>query len=237
MSLTFSEITTLIDDNVDTTSTSYTTVKKTIDCNLAIDKFFAIALQASGKWQFDDSNHTKDPIVTTDVVSGQRDYHFTVDEQSNLILEFYRVMIVNKDGGIFYDLKPVDQQTRGLQAMGMVDGQNIEGKPSKYDKTANGIFLDPIPDYNATDGLKFFISREAHYFLSSDTTAKFGACGLFHEYLALRPSYFYAYRKGLPQKLDLLNEMNKMEADIEEYYGGRSKDEKAVIRPRITTFR
>ena len=236
MSLTYSEITALIDDNVDTDNTKYPLTKKVVDVNLAVDKFFAIALQASGKWQFDDSNHTKDPIITTDLISGQRDYHFTVDEQSNLILDIYRVMVAN-EAGIFYDLKTADQQTRGYKSLGFVDGQNITGKPYKYDKTANGVFLDPIPDYNATDGLKMFISREASYFVSGDTTKVFGACGLFHEYLALRPSYYFAYRKGLKNKLDLLNEMNKMEADIDEYYGQRSKDEKPVIKNRITNFK
>jgi len=230
MSLTFSEIITLIDDNVDTDSVKYPTAKKTVDINSAINKFFAIALQESGKWQFDDSNHTKDPIVTTNLVSGQRDYHFTVDEQSNFILEFFRVMVADSSG-VFYDLEAVDQQSKDYKSLGFVDGQNLTGNPNKYDKTGNGIFLDPIPSYSYTNGLKFFISREASYFTASDTTKKFGACGLFHEYLALRPSYYYAYRKGLAQKLDLLNEMNKMEADIAEYYNKRSKDEP----PRIIT--
>ena len=236
MSLQFQQITTLIDDNCDTTSISYPTAKKAVDVNLAIDKLLSILLQASGKWQFDDANHTKDPILTTDLVESQRDYHFTVDEQSNYLLDIFRVMVANSSG-IFYDLKPVDQQSRGLQSMGFVDGQDIEGKPSKYDKTSNGIFLDPIPDYSYTDGLKIFISRQASYFISTDTTKVFGACGLFHEYLALRPSYFYAYRKGLPQKNDLLREMEKMEKDIDEYFGQRSKDEKQVVRPRITSFK
>jgi len=236
MSLTYSQITTLINDNVDTTDTSYPLVKKVADVNLAIDKFFAIALQECGQWQFDDSNHTKDPIITTNLVSGQRDYHFTVDEQSNLILEIQRVMVADENG-IFYDLEPVDQQTRGYKAIGFVDGQDTEGKPNKYDKTGSGIFLDPIPDYSYTNGLKFFISRQAHYFASDDTTATFGACGLFHEYLALRPSYFYANRKGLKNKLDLLNEMNKMELDISEYYNKRSKDEPTKIIPKWRSSR
>jgi len=231
--LNLQQIFDVIDDNCDSTSTSYTVVKKTRDINLAVDKFLAMAIQDSGTWQIDDTAHTKDPIILTNLVSGQRDYHFTVDEQSNFILDIYRVMIANSEG-VFYDLETVDQQSKDYKSLGFVDGQDIEGKPNKYDKTGNGVFLDPIPDYNYTNGLKMFINREAYQFLTTDTTKVPGFCPLFHEYFALRPSYQYAYRKGLKNTAELRNEMLLMERDISEYFNKRSKDEPTQI---ITKYR
>src|SRR3990167_10378043 len=66
----------------------------TADVNLAWDDYLTIALPASGKWQFDDSNQTDYPIIKTNLVDGQRDYTFTTDEGGNLILDIYKVAIL-----------------------------------------------------------------------------------------------------------------------------------------------
>jgi hypothetical protein len=237
MSLQFQQITALIDDNVNTNDTSYPLATKTRDINLALDSFLAIAIQASGKFQFDDSGHTHDPIITTDLTSGQRDYHWTKDEQDNIILDVHRVMVAN-ESGIFYDLDRVDQQdSDDFKSLGIVDGQNLTGKPSAYDKTGNGIFLVPIPDYTYANGVKMFISREALYFTVADTTKLPGFAGIFHEYLALRPSYQYAYRKGLQSAKALQTEMILMERKIDEWYGQRLKDERPVLRNKQFNYK
>lgn len=234
-SATKSGICELIDDIVNTTTVSYPLIQKARDVNLALDSFLSIALQAGGKWQFDDSNHTHDPILTTDLVSGQRDYHFTVDEQSNLILDIYRVMVANSDG-VFYDLGTMDQQSVE-DGSSMVDGQNIQSMPIKYDKTGNGIFLDPIPNYSYTNGLKLFINREALYFTAASTTVKPGVPGIFHEYFALRPAWQYALRKGLAITDRLYNQVLTMEQAIKEYFGKREKDSRPVLSNRPFNFK
>lgn len=233
MSLVFSNTTTkhgivqLIDRNCKSNSVSYKIEDKAADANLALDKAWSIILPASGKWQFDDSNHTDYPIITTNLVSGQRDYSFTTDEQGNLILDIYKVMV--KDASGFYqEIFPVDVQSEeGTE--GFYDGINTTGVPTRYDKTANGIFLDVIPSYNSTDGLKVYINREASYFTSTDTTKKPGFAGIFHEYIALRPSYFYAMRNGLDNRKSLQEEMLQMEVDMKKHYRDRSRDEQFVI--------
>lgn len=228
MSLTKSQIDTLIDTNCKSSSVSYPVAQKTVDENLAMDKAFDIIFKAGGKWQFDDSNHADYPIITTNLVDGQRDYTFTTDEQGNLILDIYKVMIKD-EGGVFREIYSVDQQTDEVTD-GFWDGENHEGIPHRYDKTANGIFLDAIPSYNSTGGLKIFINREASYFTTADTTKKPGFAGLFHEYVALRPSYQYAYRNSLPNVNAFKNEMIEMESAMKKYYRDRSKDESMIIR-------
>jgi len=224
MSLTYTQLLDLIDDNVKSNSTSYSTADKTRDINLALDRALSLIFSVGGTWQFDDSNHTDYPIITTDLVSGQRSYAFTSDGSSNLILEIYKVMVADSNG-LFREMTPVDQQAVNPNSPSNYwDGLNTTGIPNTYDKTSNGIFLDPIPSYSRTAGLKIFINREASYFTVSDTTKKSGIAGLFHEYLALRPSYQYAFRNSLPNTAVLKAETTEMENAMMDYYKKREKD-------------
>ena len=223
MSLTKKQIDALIDRNCGTNDTSYPVADKTADVNLALDEILGFMFPRGGTWQLDDANHTDYPIIFTNLISGQRDYTFTTDEGGNMILDIYRVMVADSIGR-FYDLDRVDQQLPDSENISMVDGQNLTGRPARYDKTANGIFLDLIPDYNYASGLKVFINREASYFTAVDTTKKAGFAHLFHEYLALRPSYQYAYRNGLSNLVSLRDEMLRMQQEIKTYYDRREKD-------------
>ena len=197
----------------------------TIDVNLAQDEVMAEALK-NGGWNVDDFNHTHDPFITTNLVSGQRDYHFTVDEESSVILDIYKVMVANS-AGVFDDLEPVDQQSGGPESMW--DGLNTTGIPAVYDKTGNGIFLDPIPNYNYANGLKLFINRESTYFTVSDTTKISGIDGLCHDYLYLKPAYEYARDKGLQNREALFRDLQVSMKKIKGRYGGRARDERRVI--------
>src|SRR5690349_18677867 len=188
-------------------------------CNLAFDSFWAIAIPASGKWQLDDSNQTDYPIITTNLVSGQRDYSFTTDGSSNLILDIYRVMVANS-AGYFTEVLPVDQQS-DLDVSSFYDGQNTGGIPTRYDKTANGIFFDLVPNWSRTGGLKVFINREASYFVYGDTTKKPGVPGIFHKYFYLLPALDYARRNSLASYNKLKQDVMEMENAIKTHFAGR----------------
>lgn len=230
MSLTASNIFTLIDNNCGTNTTTYTLANKALYINLGIDNLMLMLFGqgAGGKWQMDDYNHTAYPIITTNLVSGQRDYPFTTDEQGNIILDIYRVMTKNSASGTFQDLTPVDQQS-GSDLTTFLDGQNLTGTPTKYDKTGNAIFLDLIPDYNSTNGLKIWINREASYFTSSDTTKKWGFTGLYHEYLVLYASYQYARNKSLNNREVLKRDLLEMEEKIRNHAGNRERDVRRMM--------
>lgn len=200
----------------------------TADVNLAFDEFLGLAFRSDGTWQFDDSNHSDYPIITTNIVSGQRDYNFTTDEQGNLILEIDKVLIADSSG-TFREMKPVDAQSEN-DTNGFWDGTNPSGSPVAYDKTANGVFLNPIPNYNATNGLKVYINREASYFVYTDTTKKPGVPGIFHRYFAIRPAYDYARRNNLATLGSLSVELQRLEAGIKEHFAFRNADK----RKRLT---
>ncbi len=228
MSLNFSQITDLIDDTVNTNDTTYTLADKARDVNIALDRVLALIFQVGGTWQFDDSNHTDYPIITTNLVSGQRDYSFVSDENGNLILEVQKVFCVDQNG-IFHEIYPVDVPAGAPR--NYTSGQNLTGIPSTYEKNATGIFLDAIPSFNYTNGLKVYVNREGSYFSSTDASKKPGFAGLFHEYLVLHTAYKYAVRKGLAKANQLKGDMLEMENAITEYYAFREKDVSTKILP------
>lgn len=233
MSLTFSDIASIIDDNVGTNSTSFSLASKARYVNLGIDNLLLMLFGegAGGKWQLDDCNHSHYPIITTDLVASQRDYAFTTDEDSSLILDIYKVQVKDASG-VYHDLIPVDIQGSDAPTT-MTDGQDSTGTPTHYDKTGNGIFLDLIPSYSSTNGLRIFINREAHYFLSTDTTQKWGYTGIWHEYLVLYASYQWARAKTLNNREVLKRDLTEMEDKIRKHAGTRERDVKRQMTANV----
>jgi hypothetical protein len=209
-----------------TTTSSYPTAAKTVDINNALNKFMLLGIESEGVWQLDDSNQTDYPIITTALVAGQQDYSFLTDASGNQILDIYKVRIKDSSGN-WSTLRQVDLQT------GSDDDLNstVQSIPSKYRVTGNGIFLIDIPNYSLAAALEIFINRTPTYFTTSDTTKKAGIPWGFHEYLAIRPAYYYCLQKGLPQATALGNEMLKMEDMIGDYYAKRNKDKKNQLLP------
>jgi hypothetical protein len=207
-----------------TVSGSTTRLKQfAADVNTVFDDYVTLAIKSSGTWQFDDSNQTDFPIITTNLVSGQRAYLFTTDEQSNVILDIHRVLVAD-DSGRYHEISPVDAQ-QDKDTHGFWDGTDTTGTPLRYDKTANAIFLDPIPNYNETNGLKVYINREPSYFVYSDTTKNPGVPGLHHKYFYVRPAEDYARRKSLAIYPTLRAERLALEEAITTYFSERPRDE------------
>ena len=93
MSLNATQIFTLIDTEAGTNTTSYPLADKVLDINVALDDAIDIAIRSCGIGQYDDTNNTDYPIITTDLNSGQRDYSYTADGSGNLILDIYLSLI------------------------------------------------------------------------------------------------------------------------------------------------
>lgn len=220
----------LLEDLTNTQSSStssYPLKTKTRDINNAFANYNMIAQKSSGAWEADDTNQVDYPIITTNLVAGQQDYSFTVDEQGNQILDIYRVELANQDG-IFSQLIPLDEVD--MKGVSLTEFMKTQGTAIFYRKTANGIFLYAPTSYNYTNGLKIYYARTPTYFLSTDTTKKPGIPDMFHEYLAMRPAYFYALKTGQPTAQAYGNEMLALEDRIGDYYANRSRDTKTQVR-------
>ena len=183
------------------------------DVNLAMDEVVAMILSADQSRNIDDYNHSKYPIITMDLTASQRDYNFTSDEQSNLIVHIHKVMAADSSG-VLATIEQINQQEPDNRYDSFNNGQAVEGVPIRWDHTSDGIFLDPVPSYSSTGGLKVFIDREASHFSTTDTTKVAGFMSLFHEYLVLKPSYRYARDKSLPNRNTLKSDMLEMEQRI-----------------------
>lgn len=207
----------------------------TSEVNVTVDDAHSIIFQADGTWQFDGTDQTDWPVIKRSLVAGQRDYSFTEDETGNLILDVERVFVLPSSTATLYqEIFPVDVQSGPVEGIGQEN--TVQGTPYSYDKTGNGIFLDPVPSYTLANGLKVYISREGLYFTTTDTTRKPGFAGLFHEFLALGPSYRYARSKGLKNVNLLKRDLDEMEQSIVEYYSKREKDVSTVLTPEPINY-
>jgi hypothetical protein len=214
-----------------TTTSSYPVAAKCVDINNALDNYIIVANSVGGNARpADDTNHTKAPVVYFDIVLGQQDYYYTVDEDGNQITSIEKIRVKDPNGK-FITLTQINKDE-------LTDGDldtSVSGTPSRYYLIANGIFLVETPNYNSTDGGEFTISRTSYHFTVSDTTKVAGIPLIHGEYLALRPSYFYCLSKGLPQAVDyrlrLYGNDGKggMEEAIRKFWRDKNRDYQDVI--------
>lgn len=226
----------LLEDKTETqsaVSSSYPLALKTRDINLALDDYMLLAIESSGTWQVDDTNQTDYPIITTNVVANQQDYSFTVDETGNQILDIYRVECKDNNGN-WQLILPYDENDEETALSAQA---TTTGIPTRYSKTANGIFLDKIPSYNSTNGLKIYFARTSTYFTTSDTTKKPGIPNMFHRYLAYKPAYWYWLPKDSQRATLFKSEVDALELAIKNYHSTRTRDEKPRLRVRQESCR
>lgn len=205
------------------------------DTAVALDELFHIGGEASGTWRLDDSNHQELPIIRFDLTSGQRTYTLTEDEQGNLILDYMKVLVADQNG-YYRKMNPRDPATED-HVDRFVDGQNEQGIPTEYDKLANGIRLNYVPNYTVSGGIEMYIAREPLYFVYTDTTKMAGIPGNLHPWLYIHPAEAYARRKKLKNLRELQIEKARLEAMIRKTFSRRPKDERGGIRPMLQNNR
>lgn len=202
--------------------------------NMALDKYLLIWAKNAGTWQGDDINHLDFQIITSNIVSGQRDYTFTTDENSNRIIDVSKVLILSSSTATNYDeISPIDELT--VSSSDILVNTNT-GVPTQYGKLGNAVLLDSIPNYNATNGIKMVVNREGSYLTTTDTTKIIGV-PTFHEYFYLRPAYEFARINSLAN----LRELEKAVIDLEgserlgitgliaDFFSGRERDIRKVM--------
>lgn len=201
------------------TTSSYTLAQKTMDINNAYIHFINLASRASGKQQVDDTNHTTLPLLLSDLTSGTATYPFKEDEESptNQILQLHKLRIKDANGKWTDFLTQIDKNEIDVSQF-----QDITGTPEYFDLIGNNVVFYPTPNYTSVNGIEFTITRTPIYFTTSDTTKKPGIPDMFHEYLVLRPAYFYCIMKGLPQAKAYGDNMLMMEREIQHYYSNRN---------------
>ena len=228
----------LFQDLTKTNPTSYTAYKYARDANNALAYYVInLAIPSSGNAQFDDSNQTDYPEVKIDLVSGQFDYPLLTDASTsaNQILTLRRIeMAVDSNGIVYKKLYPYDPIQESDESI--IYRRGIQGMPYRYYWKANSIFIDPVPNYSVTGGLRVFFERTSTYFAGTDTTKVAGIPHAHQEYLVYRPAYLYAVT-NLPQLANgYLAIVKDLESKISEYYSDKNKDAHRAIKNEYDNY-
>lgn len=206
----------------------------TANVNDALDDYLLIWAKTAGTWQGDDINFTNYPIITTNIVSGQRDYPFTTDGGSNRIVDVQKVLIYSSGTATIYEeIDPIDELKTTFSE---ILTHTTQGKPYQYGKLANAIFLDPVPNYSATSGLKMIVNREGSYFTTTDTT-KIPGVPAFHQYFYLKPAWIKAKQLSLAVAVQYEKDVVDLEGNerlgimgkIQDFFGYRERDVRKIM--------
>lgn len=181
------------------------------------------AIGADKRFQWDNTNHTKLPIGTTNLVASQADYSFLTDEQGNNIITLTRIDLLMETGGDYVKLIPIDQANIDVA---LDEFESGEGIPQYYDKIADNIVrLYPTPATSVTSGLKFYFQRTSDYFVLGDTTQTTGFSPLLDRGFVVACAYDGALTLGL-SNLQALGVDRALEVDkVETYFSSRNQDE------------
>jgi hypothetical protein len=119
------------------------TAKIVASVNNYLDTVAGYAIGADKRFQWDDTNHTKLPIGTTDLTATQANYSFLTDEQGNNIVTLTRIDIKDPNG-VWRQLILVDQSD--IVGFGLDSTLATPTLPMYYDKIADNIIrLYPAP--------------------------------------------------------------------------------------------
>ena len=206
-------------------ATQWSNAKIANSVNNWLDMVAGYAIATDKRFQWDDTNHTKMPIGTTSLNSSQTDYSFLTDEQDNRIITLTRIELQDSDGA-WTKLEELDENLEDEALAKVV----VAGQPTGYYKLADNIIrLNRIPEATISGGLKFFFQRNPSYFVSTDTTKEPGVSNLLHRGFVIASAYDGALALGLPNLQPLSVEMQKEEAKMIEYFGGRNNDVKGRL--------
>lgn len=202
-------------------ATQWPTYKIVNSSNNWLDTVTGYAIGADRRFQWDDTNHTKLPIGTTNLVASQSDYSFLTDEQNNKILNLTRIDILDPSG-MYRQLKVIDQNEIHEALDEFMGSNNL---PLYYDKIADNIIrLYPTPATSVTAGLKFYFQRTPSYFAATDTTKEPGVSPLLHRGFVIASAYDIALTLGLENLQSLSVELDKETIKMREAFAIRNTD-------------
>ncbi len=195
-------------------------------CNNYLDLITGYAIGADKRFQWDDTNHTKLPIGTTNLVINQSDYSFLTDEQNNSIITLTGLSILQN--GKYEPLIPVDRNDVNYDSATF---GTVSATPAEYDKIADNIVrLNSLPPATIAAGLKFYFQRTASYFTALDTTKSPGVSPLLHRGFVIASAYDGALTLGLknlqPLSVEKQVETQKM---VQYFASDRNIDEKTIM--------
>jgi len=202
-------------------TTSYSTTNITRNMNSWYRKANSWIWQATGTWEYDDSNYTDFPIATADLVVGQSDYALPSSAQ-----KIMRVEILDTTGN-YTLLTELDQSEIG-EAMTRFRGN--DGMPQYFDLIGSSLVLYPAPaaaNITTTAGIKVYFSRGIDEFSTADTSTEPGFSNDFHRLLSYGAALDYALAHNMDNKIQSFQtNISIMKQDLTKFYGKRNTAKK-----------
>jgi len=195
------------------------------------NKWLSIANQwiwdASGEWEYDDTNHTDFAIAIGSLVNSQSDYSLP-----SYCQKVDGISVMDSDGD-WVKLTPKSKEEFDEDPD---EYESTDGLPQYYDLVGGSYFLYPAPssDYcTLTDGLKVFFTRDLDKFVVTDTTQEPGFVSDFHEIISKGAAIEYA-SAYMPERVDSLYKViSRIKNDMQNFYGSRSRETKTKFTPPV----
>lgn len=219
-----------INDICQSDNNSYPIESKTRRVNEAMDRFFILAFQSDGQWNFDDVNNAAPPIDTQNIVSGTNRYKVATFTEK--IFNFIKLEILDSNGkGVVLTPEIINNLTSSFQELYLNTTDSV-GVPNHYCKYGDFIYLRPTPNYSKTGGLKAYFNRPAARFVYTDTTKEPGIPLQFHTYICRKASLPYLIEFQKSQKNDIAALIQQDEIEILKYFSRRGKDVVSRLSPK-----
>lgn len=194
-----------------------------------------LIISADGRWQWDDSNQTNQPVATFSLVIDQQDYSIisAAPDTDKDWLVIDKVELKDSNGD-WYFLNPVDKSDANVS---IDEVYSISGTPLYYDMEGTSIKLYPASNYTSTDGAKIWFKRAPLLFATTDTTKRPGFASIFHRYLSIGASLDYCVTKDMERAKNLSAILDGLKIEILKYYGRRTGYERKRITRRAQTYK
>ena len=188
-------------------------------------KVETMILENQGDWDWDDSNKTDYPILTTNLVASQQDYILPTGTLKVKRLE------ISYNGTQWFKATPfaLDEHDTATDTTS-IENEFDENEP-QYRLVAQSLFIYPIPDTNRTSCLKVWVSRDLTEFTAASTTTEPGFDKAFHRILSLGASYDYATTHALPNMNAIKQNLDDYEFRLKKFYGSKFEDKERRLTP------
>jgi len=208
-----------------TDSSSYGDTDLERNINFWYRKIAAWIWEATGTWQYDDTNKTTLPIATTNLGQDRDNYSMPIDAQKLMKVE------VKNNSGDWTSLDPIDVSEIDTPSEFFED----PGMPQYYDVMANVVVLYPAPDSDdviLSGGLKLHVSREIDKLSSSSDTPGFEK--QFHRILSYGAALDWCIARSDEKKeVDIRRQIegdtqtDGTKEELREYYARRNQNRKS----------
>lgn len=206
-----------------TNGVTYPIADKVRNANASVERISARILRNTYGDSFVDDNSTDFYIVYTDLVAGEDNIALEV---GHLVLE--RVRIKDRQG-VWKTLELVSRREIADEEL------DARGEPTKCYRAGQSLLWAPIPDYSVDEGVELEYQKGMSLFATTGTDDKVpGFNANYHRLVALDMASDYCAIKDQKRYKAIKTEIERMEADLDNYYQkrNRTKQRKLTFRRR-----